>query len=137
MESSKRRVGRPKTSPQTGPLVLSERRTRTKIEIEIGAEAAEDLAEYVRWVEVSEAMSTADARATTVEFALREVFKRDRLWKEWRRSAEVAEPPRQPAQTVESTPASSSRPPSAPRTPPAPSPRAAGERSSILAPEKT
>ena len=63
MEMSKRRVGRPKASAQTGPLVLSERRARMKVEVDIGAEAAEELAEYVRWVEVSEGMSTAEARA--------------------------------------------------------------------------
>ncbi len=88
MEMSKRRVGRPKASAQTGPLVLSERRARMKVEVDIGAEVAEELAEYVRWVEVSEAMSTAEARAATVEFALRNVFKRDRLWHEWRRKRE-------------------------------------------------
>ena len=91
MEPSKRHVGRPKTSPQTGPLVLSERRTRTKVEIEIGTEVAEELGEYVRWVEVSEGMSTADARAATVEFALRNVFKRDRMWKDRRRKGEAEE----------------------------------------------
>lgn len=88
MENNKRRVGRPKASEQTGPLVLSERRARAKLEIEIPAEVAEDFAKYVRWVEVSEGMSTADARAATVEFALRNVFKRDRLWHEWRRKDE-------------------------------------------------
>ena len=85
METSKRRVGRPKASEQTGPLVLSERRARAKIEIEVPTDVAEDFAKYVRWVEVSEGMSTADARSATVEFALRNVFKRDRLWHEWRR----------------------------------------------------
>lgn len=85
METSKRGVGRPKATPQTGPLVLSERRARMKIEIEIGADAGEELAAYVRWVELSEGMSTADARAATVEFALRNVFKRDRMWQQRRR----------------------------------------------------
>ena len=136
METSKRHVGRPKTSPQTGPLVLSERRTRTKIEIEIGSESAEELAEYVRWVETSEGMSTADARVATIEFALRNVFKRDRLWQEHRRGGEV-EPPRQPAHAPEPTPAPSpSRPPSVPRSPPPPSVRAAGDRANGSAPEK-
>jgi hypothetical protein len=88
MDISKRRVGRPKASPQTGPLVLSERRARAKIQIEIGTEAAEELAAYVRWLEVSEGMSTADAQAATVEFALQSVFKRDRLWQEWRRQGD-------------------------------------------------
>jgi hypothetical protein len=38
---------------------------------------------------MSEGMSTADARAETVEFALRNVFKRDRLWQERRRKGEL------------------------------------------------
>lgn len=136
METSKRNVGRPKTSPQTGPLVLSERRTRTKIEIEIGSESAEELAEYVRWVETSEGMSTADARAATVEFALRNVFKRDRLWQEHRRGAE-ADPPQQPARSPEPTPVpSSSRPPSVPRSPAPPAVRPASDRGNGAAPEK-
>ena len=100
METSKRRVGRPKASEQTGPLVLSDRRARAKIEIEMPADVAEDFAKYVRWVEVSEGMSTADARAATVEFALRNVFKRDRLWQEWRRKDERDDPEQAPAPTT-------------------------------------
>ena len=100
METSKRRVGRPKASEQTGPLVLSERRARAKIEIEMPADVAEDFAKYVGWVEVSEGMSTADARAATVEFALRNVFKRDRLWQEWRRKDERDDPEQAPASTT-------------------------------------
>jgi hypothetical protein len=121
MESSKRRVGRPKASEQTGPLVLSERRARAKIEIEIPTDVAEDFAKYVRWVEVSEAMSTADASAATVEFALRNVFKRDRLWQEWRRKNERDNPEQAPALTTTraAQPAapSPSLPPSAGRAP--------------------
>jgi hypothetical protein len=91
MDTKRRKVGRPKASPQMGPLVLSERRNRTKIEIEVGADAAEELAEYVRWIELSEGMATAEARATTVEFALRKVFKADRLWQEHRGRSGVRE----------------------------------------------
>lgn len=112
MDTIKRRVGRPKGSPQTGPVVLSERRNRTRIEIQLGADAAEDLAEYVRWVEMSEGMSTADATAATVEFALRTIFKRDRLWQEWRRKGERDQAPASstarptpPAGTTSSPPA--------------------------------
>ena len=137
METSKRHVGRPKASPQTGPLVLSERRARTTIEIEIGAEAAEELADYVRWVETSEGMSTADARAATIEFALRTVFKRDRLWQQQRHGSKAVEPSRQAAPAPEPTPAtSSSLPSSPPRTLPPPAGRAAGDRASSSAPEK-
>lgn len=66
------------------------------VELEIGADAAADFADYVRWVEMSEGMSTADARAATVEFPLRAVFKRDRLWHEWRQKAAAADVSRQP-----------------------------------------
>jgi hypothetical protein len=85
MDSSKRRVGRPKAAAQTGPLVLSEKRARKKIEIEMAAETVEELAEYARWIELSDGMSTVDATAATVEFALRRVFRQDRLWQQHRR----------------------------------------------------
>lgn len=91
MDTKRRKVGRPKACPQMGPLVLSERRNRTRIEIEVGADAAEELAAYVRWIELSEGMSTAEARAATVEFALRKVFKADRLWQEHRGRSEQRE----------------------------------------------
>jgi hypothetical protein len=138
METSKRHVGRPKASPQRGPLVLSERRTRTTIEIELAADAAEELAEYVRWVETSEGMSTADARAATIEFALWTVFKRDRLWQQQRHGRNAAEPHGQAAATPGTTPAvSPSPPPSPPRTLPPPAGRAAADRASASAPDKT
>ena len=128
METSKRHVGRPKALLQTGPLVLSERRTRTKIEIEIHTEVAEELADYVRWIETSEGMSTDDALAATADFALRTVFKRDRLWQERRRGGET-EQSRKAEQPSEPTPAvSPSRSPSVPRLPPPPGVRPSGDR---------
>ena len=137
METSKRHVGRPKASPQTGPLVLGERRARAKIEIEIGAESAEELAEYVRWVETSEGMSTADARAATIEFALRTVFKRDRLWQQRRRGSKEVESARHASPEPEPTPPTSSFPPPAPpRTLPPPAGRAGSDRANGPAPEK-
>jgi hypothetical protein len=120
MDTSKRRVGRPKASEQTGPLVLSERRARAKIEIEVPSDVADDFAQYVRWVEVSEGMSTADARAATVEFALRNVFKRDRLWHEWRRKDERHDDDAAPASAraaQPATPSPSPPPPSGGRAP--------------------
>jgi hypothetical protein len=86
MDSNKRRVGRPKAPPQTGPLVLGgEDRKRTKVTLEIAAGAAVELAEYARWVEQSSGVAAAEATSTTVTFALRETFRRDRLWQERRR----------------------------------------------------
>jgi hypothetical protein len=81
--SSTRRVGRPKATPQTGPLVLEGGRDRIKIGIEIAADAADEVKEYARWVELS----------TTVEYALREVFRRDRLWQQNGRTVARIEPP--------------------------------------------
>jgi hypothetical protein len=126
METSKRRVGRPKAVPQTGPLVLTERRARTKVEIEISADTAQHLAAYVRWVELSEGMSTADACAATVEFALRNVFKRDQLWHDWRRkddrgegeqAAAAAASPQAPQAAQATAPSPSLPPVSGPRPP--------------------
>jgi hypothetical protein len=88
MDSSKRKAGRPKASPQTGPLVLEGNRARVKIELEIASATADDLKEYTRWVELSSSMTTAEATFSTVDYALREVFRRDRLWKESRRQSE-------------------------------------------------
>ena len=83
--SSKRRVGRPKATQQTGPLVLQGSRARTKIEVELPDATAEELNEYARWVELSGSMATKDALFATVDYALHEVFRRDRLWQERRR----------------------------------------------------
>lgn len=85
MNSGKRRVGRPKAAPRTGPLVLGENRSREKVEVEMSAAMARELAEYAAWVELSSSLTTADAKGTTVELALREVFRRDRVWQERRR----------------------------------------------------
>src|SRR5437660_8548573 len=91
MESSKRRVGRPKASPPMGPLVLSEDRSRTKVEVELAAATARELGDYTRWVELSAGMSTAEATGAAVDFALRNVFRRDRLWQQHRRDSRRAE----------------------------------------------
>lgn len=90
--SSKRRVGRPNATPQTGPLVLEGRRDRIKIDVEIAADAAEEVREYVRWVELSSSVATKEALSATVEYALREVFRRDRLWQQNGRKADRIEP---------------------------------------------
>jgi hypothetical protein len=85
MNSSKRRVGRPKAPHRTGPLVLQEVRSRETIEVQINSETARELAEYAAWVELSGSLTTADATFTTVDYALREVFRRDRVRQERRR----------------------------------------------------
>ena len=89
MESNgKRRIGRPKAVPQTGPLVLAGGRARVKVEIEIAEATADELREYALWVEQSLAVGAKDGLFRTVDFALRDVFRRDRLWQERRRSNE-------------------------------------------------
>jgi hypothetical protein len=112
----KKRVGRLKTRPQSGPLVLEGSLTRTKLEIELASETADELREYARWVELSSSLATGDATSATVDYALRETFKRDRLWQERRRRGiERASTPAQvPAPVGKATPA--------PASPPAPLP---------------
>ncbi len=123
MESSKRRVGRPKSEPRNGPLVLDEDRDRQKTEVELTAATARELGEYAAWVEMSSSLTTADATFTTVEFALRDLFRRDRVWREQRHSLEAnpsgtapaAAPAAAPARSPASSPPSLP-PPSPPRT---------------------
>jgi hypothetical protein len=123
MDSSKRRAGRPKASAQTGPLVLEGNRARVKIELEIASVTADDLKEYTRWVELSSSLTTAEATFSTVDYALREVFRRDRLWKESRRQRErpaiassTASPPARASSLP--PPASSGRAAPTPTAPP-------------------
>jgi hypothetical protein len=92
MESkAKRRIGRPKAVPQTGPLVLEGGRARVKVELEIAEGTLDELREYALWVEQSLAVETKDGLFRTVDFALRDVFRRDRLWQEQRKRAEQRE----------------------------------------------
>src|SRR5450432_2844835 len=86
MDTTKRRAGRPKSEPRSGPLVLGDDRSRENIEVALSLATARELAEYAGWVELSSSLTTADATSTTIEYALREVFRRDRLWQERRRS---------------------------------------------------
>ena len=79
--SRKRGVGRPKARLQTGPLVLEGNRARARMEVELGEETAGELREYARWVELSSSLATGDALFTTVDYALRELFRRDHLWR--------------------------------------------------------
>ena len=119
MESTKKRVGRPKSEARTGPLVLDEPKSRQKTEIELSTVTASEFAEYAAWVEMSSSLNTADAKSKTVEFALRDLFRRDRLWREQQSAAA----PRSPA--AASVPTSAAARPAAPPPPslPPPSPR--------------
>ena len=121
MESTKKRVGRPKSEARTGPLVLDEPKSRQKTEIELTTATASEFAEYAAWVETSSSLNTADAKSTTVEFALRDLFRRDRVWREQqgaaaRRSTASASAPASIAPRP-AAPPSSSLPPPTPREP--------------------
>jgi len=106
METNQRKVGRPKAPPRTGPLVLGEDYARAKVTLEISERVEEELAAYTRWVEKSSGISANDAKFKTIDFALREIFRRDHVWQAQRRI-----PP-------DSAPTSASASPSV--TPPAP-----------------
>ncbi|MEO8212376.1 MAG: hypothetical protein ABI560_04255 [Myxococcales bacterium] len=131
---SNRHVGRPKGRPQTGPLVLEGSRSRSKLEIEVAEATADELKEYSRWVELSSSLATGDAVFTTVDYALRELFRRDRLWQERQRKGERRESsvPSQTSPVQQATPASLPPPASSGRAVPGPTaPPAPGERRSI------
>jgi hypothetical protein len=119
METNQRKVGRPKATPRTGPLVLGDDRARTKVTFEISERAAAELVEYTRWVEQCSGMPASEARFKTVDFALRETFQRDRVWQAKRRSSVgTASPVSTPTPSSPVRPAvvaSSSLPPPAPR----------------------
>jgi hypothetical protein len=103
METKQRKVGRPKAPPRTGPLVLGEDYARTKLTLEVSERAAAELAEYTRWVEKWCGIAANEAKFKTVDFALREIFRRDRVWQAERRG---------PSEPAKATPAAT--PPAAP-----------------------
>jgi hypothetical protein len=78
-----------------------------KMEIELPEGTVDELKEYARWVELSGLLATDDALFATVDYALRDVFKRDRLWQERRRKG--VEPAQAPTPAA-SPPATSSSP---------------------------
>jgi hypothetical protein len=88
MDNSRRKPGRPKTSSRTAPLVLDSDRNLTTIELALPSATAKTLVEYAAWVRQCADITTEQATTTTVDFALREVFRRDRLWRDERRIPE-------------------------------------------------
>jgi len=121
METNQRKVGRPKAPPRTGPLVLGEDHGRTKVTLEISERAAGELAEYTRWVEQWSGIAATEAKFKTVDFALRETFRWDRVWQAKRRAqsepskmAPAVTPPLAPRPGAATPP---SLPPPAPREP--------------------
>ena len=117
METKERKVGRPKAPARTGPLVLGEDHARAKVTLEISERVEEELAAYTRWVEKSSGISANEAKFKTVDFALREIFRRDRVWQGERRA---------PPEPAKAAPAAMPAPRSAAGTPPSlppPAPR--------------
>jgi hypothetical protein len=122
MEAKQRKVGRPKAPPRTGPLVLGEDYARTKVSLEVSERAAEELAEYTRWVEKWSGIAANEAKFKTVDFALREIFRRDRIWQAERRGpsrpangAPAGTAPEASAPVTVLTPSAAAPPASAPR----------------------
>ena len=113
METKERKVGRPKAPARTGPLVLGDDYARAKVTLEISDRVEEELAAYTRWVEKSSGISANEAKFKTVDFALREVFRRDRVWQVERRG---------PSESAKAAPAVTPTPASAPRPPVATAP---------------
>ena len=131
MESTKKRVGRPKSEPRTGPLVLEGAQKRETILTEVSADTAQELSEYAVWVKESapSKMTPAEATSKTIDFALRDVFIRDKCWQEHKRTGarpvgtgETA-PPALAATPAPSAPSPSSRSATAPSAPPPPTGR--------------
>ena len=119
MDAKQRKVGRPKTPQRTGPLVLGEDQARTKVTFEISERAATELAEYTRWVEQCSGLAGSEAKFKTVDFALRETFRRDRVWQATRRTSASsgASHPTAPTPPTQPRPAAAN-PPSLPPPPP-------------------
>lgn len=128
MDNSRRKPGRPKAGQRTMPLVLEDDWTLTKVELALPAATAAALAEYAAWVQDRAKMTTDAAITATADFALRQIFRRDRLWQEHRKSPApreaAAAAPTQPIQQ----PSTPSLPPPATMARPIPTPATAGIR---------
>jgi hypothetical protein len=88
MESTKKKAGRPKSEPRTGPLVLEGIQKRETILTEVSSDTAAELNAYAAWVRESAPakMTPAEATSKTIDFALRDVFTRDKCWQEQKRT---------------------------------------------------
>ncbi len=88
MESTKKRVGRPKSEPRTGPLVLEAAQKRETILTEVSADTAQELTAYAGWVrESAEAkLTAAEALSKTIDFAVRDLLSRDKCWQAYKRT---------------------------------------------------
>lgn len=92
MEPSRRKPGRPKADQRTMPLVLEENRSLTKVELALPAATAAALNDYAEWVQRLAKITAEAALTATADFALRQIFRRDRLWQENRKTDAIPEP---------------------------------------------
>jgi hypothetical protein len=130
MENTKKKAGRPKSERPTGPLVLEGVQKRETILTEVSADTAQELSAYAVWVRESASakLTPAEAMSKTIDFALREIFSRDKCWQEHKRTGgravgteETAAPAPVATPTASSSPGS--RVATAPSTLPPPSGR--------------
>jgi hypothetical protein len=123
MENTKRRVGRPKAEPPKGPLVLEGIQKRETILTEVSVDVAQELSDYAAWVKESAPakMTAAEATSKTVDYALRDTFRRDLRWQKKKRGGSQTQ---DAASDSQPTPISvTTRPaPSSPSLPPPISP---------------
>ena len=108
--SEKKKPGRPKASQRTGPLVLETEQKLLEVRLSLPAGTAAMLTEYVAWVRQCGDMSSDEATTKTVDFALRDVFRRDRLWRR-RKTVEERQPSAAPTKDTRQTTAVSLPPP--------------------------
>ena len=81
MEISERRRGRPPAPPQTLPLFLHEAHSRVRYEVIISGFMIRELRGYVEWAGRLTMMAPNEVMVRTVDRALAEYFKRDKLWR--------------------------------------------------------
>jgi hypothetical protein len=81
MEISERRRGRPPAPPQTLPLFLHETHSRVRYEVIVSGFMIRELRGYVEWAGRLTMMAPHEVKARTVDRALAEYFKRDKLWR--------------------------------------------------------
>jgi len=88
MENTKKKAGRPKSEPRTGPLVLEGVQKRETILSEVSADTAQELSAYAAWVRESAPakLTPAEAMSKTIDFALHDIFTRDKCWQEHKRT---------------------------------------------------
>jgi hypothetical protein len=130
MESTKKKAGRPKSEPRTGPLVLEGVQKRETILTEVSADTAQELSAYAVWVRESAPakLTPAEAMSKTIDFALRDIFARDKCWQEHKRTGNRAvgtaeTPASAPAASMAASPSPASRAAAVPNSLPPPSGR--------------